>query len=35
VLLTDRPLLVAVALWALTIVAIVYSASGAPAPLVR
>jgi 4-hydroxybenzoate polyprenyltransferase len=35
VLLTDRPLLVAVALWAASIVAIVYSASGAPAPLGR
>ena len=35
VLLTDRPLLVAVALWALAIVVIVYTASGAPAPLVR
>jgi 4-hydroxybenzoate polyprenyltransferase len=35
VLLTDRPLLVAVALWALTIVVIVYTASGAPGPLAR
>lgn len=35
VLLTDRPLLIAVALWALTIVAIVYTASGAPGPLAR
>ena len=35
VLLTDRPLLIAVALWALTIVAIVYTASGPPAPLGR
>jgi 4-hydroxybenzoate polyprenyltransferase len=35
VLLTDRPLLIAVALWALSIVAIVYTASGAPAPLGR
>lgn len=33
VLLTDRPLLVAVALWALAIVVIVYTASGAPAPV--
>jgi 4-hydroxybenzoate polyprenyltransferase len=32
VLLTDRPLLVAVALWAATIVAIVYMAPGAPMP---
>jgi len=32
VLLTDRPLLVAVALWAATIVAIVYAAGGAPMP---
>ncbi len=32
VLLTDRPLLVALALWALTIVAIVYTAQGAPVP---
>jgi len=35
VLLTDRPLLVAVALWAAAIVAIVYTASGVPAPLGR
>jgi len=35
VLLTDRPLLVAVALWALAVVAIVYSAPGAPVPLGR
>ena len=35
ILITDRPLLVAVALWAATIVAIVYSASGVPAPLGR
>jgi 4-hydroxybenzoate polyprenyltransferase len=34
VLLTDRPLLVAVALWAAAIVAIVYTSSGAPAPVV-
>jgi hypothetical protein len=33
VLLTDRPLLVAVGLWALAIVAIVYRAHGAPMPL--
>jgi len=33
ILLTDRPLLVNVALWGLAIVAIVYTASGAPAPL--
>jgi 4-hydroxybenzoate polyprenyltransferase len=35
VLLTDRPLLVAVGLWALTIVVIVYTAGGAPMPLLR
>jgi 4-hydroxybenzoate polyprenyltransferase len=35
VLLTDRPLLVAVALWALVTVAIVYTAAGAPMPLGR
>ena len=35
VLLTDRPLLGAVALWALTILAIVYRASGAPMPMGR
>jgi 4-hydroxybenzoate polyprenyltransferase len=33
VLLTDRPLLVAVALWAVAVVAVVYSASGPPVPL--
>jgi 4-hydroxybenzoate polyprenyltransferase len=32
VLLTDRPLLVAVALWAVTVAAIVYSAPGLPVP---
>jgi len=35
ILLTDRPLLVAVALWALAIVVIVYSAAGPPMPLLR
>jgi 4-hydroxybenzoate polyprenyltransferase len=35
VLLTDRPLLVAVALWGLTLVAIVYRAQGAPMPIGR
>lgn len=35
VLLTDRPLLLAVGLWALTIVAIVYTAPGPPMPLGR
>lgn len=35
VLLTDRPLLLAVGLWALAIVAIVYTAHGAPMPLGR
>ena len=35
VLLTDRPLLVTVGLWAVAIVAIVYSASGPPVPLTR
>jgi 4-hydroxybenzoate polyprenyltransferase len=35
VLLTDRPLLLAVALWALAIVAIVYTAPGVPTPLGR
>jgi 4-hydroxybenzoate polyprenyltransferase len=35
VLLTDRPLLAAVALWALSIVLIVYTAGGAPMPLGR
>lgn len=35
VLLTDRPLLVNLALWAAAIVAIVYSAHGAPVPLGR
>jgi hypothetical protein len=33
VLLTDRPLLVAVALWAAAVVAVVYTAQGAPVPL--
>lgn len=33
VLLADRPLLLAVALWAIAIVAIVYTAGGAPVPL--
>jgi 4-hydroxybenzoate polyprenyltransferase len=33
VLLTDRPLLVDVALWALTVVLILYTARGAPVPL--
>ena len=33
ILLADRPLLAAVALWALTIVAIIYAAGGAPQPL--
>ncbi len=33
VLLTDRPLLLAVALWAVAIVLIVYTAAGAPMPL--
>jgi 4-hydroxybenzoate polyprenyltransferase len=35
VLLTDRPLLVAVALWAAALVAIVYTAGGTPMPLGR
>ena len=35
VLLTDRPLLLAVGLWAVTIVAIVYTAPGPPMPLGR
>jgi 4-hydroxybenzoate polyprenyltransferase len=35
VLLTDRPLLVAVALWAATLVVIVYTAGGTPMPLAR
>lgn len=35
ILLTDRPLLVNVALWALAIVLIVYTAGGAPMPLGR
>jgi len=35
VLLTDRPLLVAVALWALTVVLILYTAKGLPVPLLR
>ena len=34
-LLTDRPLLVAVALWALAVVLIVYTAPGAPMPRIR
>jgi len=33
ILITDRPLLLTVALWAITIVAIVYSAPGAPMPV--
>ena len=32
VLLTDRPLLLAVALWAVAVVAIVYTAPGLPVP---
>jgi hypothetical protein len=35
VLLTDRPLLVALALWAITLVAIVYTSGGVPMPLGR
>jgi 4-hydroxybenzoate polyprenyltransferase len=35
VLVTDRPLLVAVGLWALAVVVIVYTAQGAPTPLAR
>ena len=35
VLLTDRPLLAAVALWAVTIVLVIYTASGPPGPLGR
>jgi 4-hydroxybenzoate polyprenyltransferase len=35
VLLTDRPLLAAVALWALAVVIIIYTAGGAPGPLGR
>jgi 4-hydroxybenzoate polyprenyltransferase len=35
VLLTDRPLLLAVALWAVAILLIVYTSSGTPVPLVR
>jgi hypothetical protein len=35
VLLTDRPLLVDVALWGLTMIAIVYRAQGAPMPIGR
>jgi 4-hydroxybenzoate polyprenyltransferase len=35
VMLADRPLLVAVALWAAAVVAIVYTAQGAPVPLHR
>jgi 4-hydroxybenzoate polyprenyltransferase len=34
-LMTDRPLLIAVALWALALVAIVYTAPGAPMPVGR
>ncbi len=34
-LLTDRPLLAAVALWAIAVVVIVYTASGAPVPRLR
>jgi 4-hydroxybenzoate polyprenyltransferase len=33
VLLTDRPLLAAVALWAIVVIAIIYTAPGAPVPL--
>jgi len=35
ILLTDRPLLATVALWALAIVLIVYTAAGAPMPIAR
>jgi 4-hydroxybenzoate polyprenyltransferase len=35
VLLTDRPLLIAVFLWAVTVVLIIYTAKGLPVPLVR
>jgi 4-hydroxybenzoate polyprenyltransferase len=35
ILLTDRPLIIAVALWGLAVVAIVYTAQGPPAPLGR
>jgi 4-hydroxybenzoate polyprenyltransferase len=35
ILATDRPLLVAVALWALAIVLIVYTSGGAPVPITR
>jgi 4-hydroxybenzoate polyprenyltransferase len=35
ILVTDRPLLLTVALWALVIVAIVYAAPGAPMPIQR
>jgi 4-hydroxybenzoate polyprenyltransferase len=35
VLLTDRPLLAAVALWAMAVVIIIYTAGGAPGPLGR
>jgi 4-hydroxybenzoate polyprenyltransferase len=35
VLLTDRPLLAAVALWSLAVVLIIYTAGGVPVPLVR
>jgi hypothetical protein len=34
-LLTDRPLLLDVALWALSVVVIVYSAGGAPMPRIQ
>ena len=34
-LLTDRPLLAAVALWAMAVVIIIYTAGGAPGPLGR
>jgi 4-hydroxybenzoate polyprenyltransferase len=35
ILVTDRPLLLTVALWAVTIVAIVYAAPGAPMPIAK
>ena len=35
VLLTDRPLLAAVALWAVAVVIIIYTPGGAPGPLGR
>jgi 4-hydroxybenzoate polyprenyltransferase len=35
VLLTDRPLLLAVLLWAITVVLVVYTAPGAPVPMAR